>query len=132
MPRFVIGVATLAVAIVALAVGSAGLQRRCMPELDGPPAVLAPVVVALSILVVSLEALGSVGLFATAPVVTLTCLGAVAGYCVRRASSAPREREEIRNHMVVPSEVVSWGPYAALFAVAVAVAAWSMRAVDSL
>jgi hypothetical protein len=75
--RWILGVALLAVVVVALGAGARGVRRRLAPRLDGPTALLADLVIALAALVVLAEALGVVGLLEAVPlVVGAAALGA--------------------------------------------------------
>jgi hypothetical protein len=67
--RWLLGVALLAAIATALAVGARAVRRRFLPELDGPTAVLADAVLAVSALVLLAEALGVAGLLEAAPLV---------------------------------------------------------------
>ena len=132
MLRYVIGIATLAVMIASLAVATNALRRRYMPELDRPTARLAQIVVALSVVIVALQILGTFGLFALVPIVVVVAAGGVAAYARHRAPAMHAVDPPTTNSRAPVDEKVAWGRYAGVFAVAVAVAAWTMRTVDSL
>ncbi len=101
-----------------------------MPGLDGPPGVLAEIVIALSVVIVTAELLGTIGLFAPVPVVAVFVgIGVVAAYTQRRA---PRDRDAAPRLTVAEPEKIPWSRYAAIIAVAVAAASWSTRTIDSL
>ena len=67
---YLVTVLALAAALVPLALGASRLRARLVPEYDGPVALLAASVLFLSLLVITTELLGAIGLFKPLPVVT--------------------------------------------------------------
>jgi len=72
--RYLLGLVSLAVVFGSLAIAAVLLRRRLLPEWAGAPARLAEVVIGLTALVWILEALGTVGLYALAPIVVVCAL----------------------------------------------------------
>jgi hypothetical protein len=90
---YLLGVAQLP-AIAGFAwLGAASLRRRLVPELSGPPAGLAEGVLALGLLVVSAEMLGSFGLFEPLPHLVAVAL---VGLALRRSLPGPPLRLPVR------------------------------------
>ncbi len=132
--RYAVGIAALVVALVPVAVGSRVLCRRLLPRFQGPPAWLSTAVVGLTIVILASEALGTFGAFTLLPlVVTLAASGSLAWWIGRRATSAPETTE---GPEVGPAPAADrtgpWGTYAAIVAVGVVAAEWSIRTVDAL
>lgn len=75
--RYAIGVAGLAVICAALALAAVAIRRRILADWTGAAARLAESVIGLALLIGILELLGTVGLFAFAPVLVATILAAV-------------------------------------------------------
>ncbi|MBV9803515.1 MAG: hypothetical protein JO130_10010, partial [Solirubrobacterales bacterium] len=67
--RYLLGVIALAVICAALALAAVAIRRRILADWSGAPARLAEAVIGLALLIGVLELLGTVGLFALAPVV---------------------------------------------------------------
>src|SRR4051812_28774175 len=57
------GVACLAVSLIPVALGTRALRRRIAPSFAGPPAVLAEIVLFISLVVCVAEVLGTIALF---------------------------------------------------------------------
>jgi len=129
--RYLLAVACGAVAFVPLSLGARSLRRRFMPDVSGPTAVLAEIVVGLALVVSISELLGSIGLFRLAPVtVAFACAGAVAWRIPGNSTT-----HEPRDPAGQPATIlrVDWREgFAALVAVAVTGAAWSARVADSV
>jgi hypothetical protein len=135
--RYLVGFGAMAVALVPVLIGSRALCRRLLPRFVGPAAWLATAVVALTIVIVASEVLGSVGLFALLPVVaTFAGVGFLAWWIGFRGSPArdavsdsPRSEAAARAE---EDRTGRWGTFAAIAAVALVTAEWSIRTVDSL
>jgi hypothetical protein len=69
--RYLLGVAALAVLVGAAWLGATALRRRLTPELDRAPAQLATAVLALALLLLAAELLGSFGAFKPVPYLAL-------------------------------------------------------------
>jgi hypothetical protein len=85
--RYLLGAAALAVICASLGVAAVAIRRRLLADWTGAPARLAESVIGLALLIVILEVLGTVGLFAFAPIV-VACLG-VGLASLRSASVGP-------------------------------------------
>jgi len=132
--RLLIGIACAGAALVPVSMGSRRLRRRYLPELTGPPALLAGVIIGLAIVVVVSETLGTVGLFRLVFIVlALAGAGLIAWRGIAgesRRSPVPFQDAAVRHR---PHDLGgSWSRFAAIGAVAIVGAEWSMRAVDSL
>ncbi len=128
--RYLIGVVCAAVAFAPLAFGARSLRRRHLPHLFGAPAVLAEIVISLAIVVCVSEFLGSVGLFRLVPiVVAFGFSGAVAWRLAGSTTMASSPGAAERRNVV---QLGGWERWAALGAVAVVVAEWTIRVSDSL
>jgi hypothetical protein len=80
LPRYLLGVAEIAWLAGFATLGGAALRARLLPEFEGAPAHLATAVLALALLILSAEVLGTVGLFEPVPYLLLV---AVAGAAIR-------------------------------------------------
>ena len=135
--RYLVGLGAMAVALVPVLIGSRALCRRLLPRFVGPAAWLATTVVALTIVIVASEVLGSVGLFALLPVVVTFagvgflawCLGCRGSAARDAVSDSPRSEPRVRAE---EDRTGRWGTFAAIAAVALVTAEWSIRTVDSL
>jgi hypothetical protein len=76
--EYLAGVILVGIVVVGFWASAASLCARLLPGWRGAPAVLGRVVVAISVAIVTCEALGLVGLF-TAPALMVTALGLAAG-----------------------------------------------------
>ena len=87
--RYLLGVAALVLICASLGLAAVAIRRRVLADWTGPPARLAEFVIGLALLIGILEVLGTVGLFAFAPIViacVLVCLASL-----RSASVGPGE-----------------------------------------
>jgi hypothetical protein len=135
--RYVVGVASLVIALVPIAFGARALRRRYVHDLIGPIAVLADVVISLSLVLVVSEMLGTVGLFALVPVVlTMAGVGLVGcrvGNRATRLGTATRDPAPVGSvQNAVPDRADTLGKLAASAAVAVVASEWCARVVNSL
>ncbi|MEJ7583569.1 MAG: hypothetical protein WKF43_05635 [Acidimicrobiales bacterium] len=87
--RFLLGVLLAVVVLVPLALGSRQLRRRLLPSWTGPEAGLVDVVLGLSVAVLMSEALGTVGLFRTVPIVIALGAAGATMWLVLRAGARP-------------------------------------------
>ena len=142
LARSVIGALLALLALTPVFVGARALRRRLVPELAGPPAALAEIVLDLSLVVGVTELLGTIGAFRLLPV--LLSLGAVgvAAMRVGRARPAPDRRPSPSSGAPPEPTIVSSanptrvGPtrtwrWATIIAVSVVSAEWMSRVVDS-
>jgi hypothetical protein len=67
LPRYLLGVAEIAVLVGFALLGGSAVCRRLLPRFEGPPAWLAAGVIALALLIWTAEMLGSFGWFEAAP-----------------------------------------------------------------
>jgi len=74
LPRYLLGVAEIALAVGFAAFGAMTLRVRLLPAFSGAPAHLASGVIALALLIWSAELLGSVGLFEPVPYLVAVAL----------------------------------------------------------
>ena len=125
--RWLLGVALLAAIAIALALGARGVRRRLLPELEGPTAVLADAILAISALVALAELLGVVGLLHVVPLlVSAAAVGAGGLVLGRRAAPArqPRAAVEARG-----GPALTW---VSLAVAALVFASWVRRTLVSL
>jgi hypothetical protein len=135
LARYLVGLASIAVAFVPVAFGAMALRRRYLPDLLGPVALLVNVVVSLSIVVVVSEMLGTIGLFSLLPLVVAFASAGLIAWRVGNRGEQPRdaipdavdftERE-------VSERAVVFGRLAAGAAVALVATEWCVRVVNSL
>ncbi len=85
--RYLLGAAALLAICGLLGLAAVAIRRRALPDWSGPPARLAESVIGLALLVGVLELLGTVGLFAFAPIVVACVL--VCWASLRSASVGP-------------------------------------------
>lgn len=67
LPRYLLGVAEVLLLTGFATVGAAALRARLLPAFTGAPALLATVVLALAMLILTAELLGTIGLFEPVP-----------------------------------------------------------------
>jgi hypothetical protein len=137
LARYLLGLASMFVALVPVVVGARGLRRRYLPELLGAAAWLADAVVSIAIVVVASEVLGTVGLFALLPVmVTFAGAGLIAGRIAARGGQnrdATLDEARVESPaQAVPDRAGRWGTFAAIAAIAVVAAEWTVRTADSV
>ncbi|MGN6867807.1 MAG: hypothetical protein ACTHMY_05315 [Solirubrobacteraceae bacterium] len=120
--RYAIGVAALAVICASLALAAVAIRRRVLADWTGAPARLAECVIGLALLIGVLELLGTVGLFAFAPIVIACVLFGLAS--LRSASLGPGD--PIRTRPKPGPAVVI-----ALLGAAVVLAEWGALSVQS-
>ncbi len=126
--RYLIAVSCGAVAFVPVAFAARSVRRRFLPDVSAPTAVLAEIILSLTLVVCVSELLGSIGLFRLAPItVALACAGAIVWWFTKSAT-AP-----VPQHPAPEAATrVSWlDRAAALAAVAMVGAVWTMRVADS-
>jgi hypothetical protein len=80
LPRYLLGVAEIAWLAGFAVLGGAALRGRLLPAFDGAPAVLATAVLALGLLILSAQVVGTVGLFEPLPYLVV---GALVGAALR-------------------------------------------------
>ncbi|HYL52900.1 MAG TPA: hypothetical protein VEZ15_13080 [Acidimicrobiia bacterium] len=131
--RFLIGIACAIAALVPLSLGSRRLRRRYLPELTGPAGILAGVIIGLAIVVVVSEILGTVGLFRLVFVaIALAAAGLIAWRGIPSESRRPMPLRDAGVRQEPHDLGGSWSRFAAIGAVAIVGAEWSMRTADSL
>jgi hypothetical protein len=87
--RYLLGAAALVVICASLGLSAVAIRRRVLADWTGAPARLAESVIGLAVLIGILEILGTVGMFAFAPIVIACVLVCVAS--LRSASVGPGE-----------------------------------------
>lgn len=127
--RYLIGVVCVGVAFTPLALGARAVRRRHLPGLNGAPAVLAEIIIALAFIVCASELLGSVGLFRLVPIVIAFAGSGVAACRLAGRRTIDRSRGAERTNIV---HLDGWERWAALGAVALVAAEWTIRVADSL
>jgi hypothetical protein len=138
VPRFLLGVVLLAIALVPVAGGAWAVGGRVLGW-RGVPARLVEVVLALSTLVVVAEALGVIGLFRVAPIVAgLALAGAGEWWWARRSwpgsppgRSAPGGSDTEIDDEVPTTQMGRWGAVLSAVVVGVLMADWAPRVVDA-
>ncbi len=121
--RYLLGVGSLCVVCVSLAVAAVALRRRLLPEWSGAPARLAEAIAGLALLIAILELLGAIGLFRLAPIVVACALAGLAG------GSAVARGRLARRSPRAPSGLVATG--AALLAGALVLSVWASPTLES-
>jgi hypothetical protein len=86
--RWLLGVVLLAAIALALTLGARAVRRRFVPELDGPTAVLADAILAVSGLIVLAEVLGVIGILDAVPLVVGAIGLGAGGVAVGRSGEA--------------------------------------------
>jgi hypothetical protein len=120
-----LGVAALALAVAALALGAMRLRGRMLNGWSGPPARLADAILTLALLILTAELLGAVGMFKRVPLVA-ACLAI--GLGMRFAVRPPRHGAG--NPPAVPPSR-RWGNRVAALIAALVVAHWSIGTVSA-
>ncbi|MBV9604447.1 MAG: hypothetical protein JO027_05050 [Solirubrobacterales bacterium] len=121
--RYLLGAAALVVIGAALALSALAIRRRALPDWAGAPARLAESVIGLGLLIAVLELLGTVGLFALAPIV-IACIG-VCWASLRSASVGPVH--PIRSGVAGPRLAI----VVALLGAATVIAEWGALSIQS-
>jgi hypothetical protein len=124
--RYLLGAAGLAVICAALALAALAVRRRVLPDWTGAPARLAESVIGLAVLIGILELLGTVGLFAFAPIV-IACLLA-SGASLRSASVGPVDPVRSGTAATTRTGLAS---VLALLAAATVIAEWGALSIQS-
>jgi hypothetical protein len=127
--RYLLGISIAAVALVAIVASAVAVRRRLVPAWSGPPARLAEIVIGLTMVLTTVEALGWLGWFEPGP--TLICLLAVsaaawllAGRGDGRPAPAP---------LTMPPDLLGRpAAYVAVATTAVVVATWTTRVADAV
>jgi len=88
--RYVLGIASLAVIFVSMALVAVALRRRFFAAWSGAPARLAEALIGLSVLVATLELLGTLGLFRLVPIVVASAVIAAAAAVILPPAARPR------------------------------------------
>jgi hypothetical protein len=128
--RYALGLVLACVALVPIGFGANALRVRLLPRWSGPTALLGDFTVALALILAVTQVLGSVGLFATAPVVAgLAVCGAACWYGARRTApdAASGDAEPAPTATVVPNRYGTGGLVAAAVATVVVFAEWGSR-----
>ncbi len=132
-----IGTLVTLLVLVAVAVSARAARRRLMPELTGPLAGLAEIILGLSIVVLTGELLGTFGLFEFVPL--LFAFFAIAVVALRlggprafaRVGGMAADDDPHLPRIVRPARLTRWWNRAAIVAVAVVTAEWMSRVVDA-
>jgi hypothetical protein len=119
---YLTGMAQLVCMLAALGFGGYWLRRWMAPSYTGAPARLAEIVLALSLLIVTLQLIGSFGLLRGGWMVA-SCVGAGLGAAGVGRLRAPRSAEAAR-----PPAVPTWALALAAIVAAVAVGEWAFPA----
>jgi hypothetical protein len=142
--RWILGVALLAAIVAPLALGARALRRRFLPELDGPTAVLADVVLTISALVVLAELVGVVGLLEPLSLLVAAAAAGAGGVALARPRPSRAEGPEPAAAWDEPERPASGGAalgpaasgaaltWVAFAAAAFVFAAWLRRTLVSL
>ena len=127
-----LGLLVMLAALVPVWRGSRDLRRSYLPELEGPSALLAGIVVIIAMIVIISELLGTVGLFKLLPVLLgLVGAGLVASTVARRrgGSRSNQYHSYADGQIATSSRLVA---SVAALTVAAVVADWMTRTLDSL
>ena len=132
LARSLIGALLALLGLAPVAFGARALRTRWMPELAGPPAYLADIVLGLGIVVAVGEVLGTIGGFALVPLTFGLAILGLAALRVGRAVSDSGDRVTTSAASVPrPAGVTRlWGS-AVIVSIAVLTAEWMSRVVDS-
>jgi len=132
LARSLIGALLAFLGLAPVAFGARALRTRWMPELGGPPAHLADIVLGLGMVIAVGEALGTVGGFALVPLTfALAILGLAALRVGRRGSDAGDRVPTAAALVPRPAGATRlWGS-AVIVSIAVLTAEWMSRVVDS-
>src|SRR6202030_653503 len=107
-----IGVVCAIAALLPVALGARQLRRRHLPELAGPPALLAEVIIGLAFVIVVSQCLGTVGLFRLVPIViALAGVGFIGWRGIAgesRSNALPRDGERIVTAPPAPGPGGRW------------------------
>jgi hypothetical protein len=134
--RYMESIVLCGIVIASLAIAGIGLRRKSLPTWSGAPARLVELVIAISLVVVVSQALGTVGLFRMGPlVIVLVLVAALTLWFGKIGGSVPESSPAV----VAASPVASqnrqetwWEPVAAILAVSLVAAEWSAGTIRSL
>ena len=91
LPRYLLGVADVGVLVGAATFAASAIRSRLLPDFEGPPALLATLVLASALLIWVAELLGSVGLFEPVPyLLVVAVIGVGTGLMVRGSGRGGR------------------------------------------
>jgi hypothetical protein len=131
--RYIFAAILMLVALGPISMAARAWQRRVLPRLSGPPAVLAIIILAMSAVVVVVELLGTVHAFYRFPVaISLAVVGTGAWWLARQRQ--PSVQGEIGDPLVAHSvaDTGVGGRVLAVVATSVLAAEWATRTVDAL
>ncbi|MDQ6748767.1 MAG: hypothetical protein M3010_11770, partial [Candidatus Dormibacteraeota bacterium] len=96
--QYLTGLALGAAALAPILAGAAAVRRRLAPELTGPPAWVATIVLVLALLVLALELVGVLGLLHRwGAAVGCAALGFLAWLLARRGAAAATDQGAVRD-----------------------------------
>jgi hypothetical protein len=134
--RYAESIVLCGLVIVSLGVAAVSLRRRSLPTWSGAPARLVEVIIAISLVVVVSQTLGTIGLFRVGPLVLAFVLVAFLTYWVGKFG--PRGTESLPGASARPPVVSHsrqeawWEPVAAILAVSLVAAEWSAGTLHAL
>ncbi len=128
LARYVEGIVLCGIVVVSVGIAAVSLRRRSLSTWSGAPARLAELIIAIALVVVVSQALGTVGLFRIGPlVIALVLIASLSFWAGRSGARVP----ESLTASAEPSTDVSphrqeawWEPVAAILAVSLVAAEW--------
>jgi hypothetical protein len=134
--RYVESIVLSGLVVVSLATAAINLRRKSLPTWSGAPARLAEGIIAISLVVVVSQALGTVGLFRVGPLVIALVLVALLTFCVGMiGTSDPKPVTAVTAQSPVAPhrrQEAKWEPVAAILAVSLVAAEWSAGTIHAL
>ena len=134
--RYAESIVLSGIVIVSLGVAAVSLRRRSLPTWSGAPARLVEVIIAISLVVVASQTLGTIGLFRVGPLVTTLVLVALLTFWIGKiGAGGTKSLTAVAGPSPVDSRTrqeAGWEPVAAIVAVSLVAAEWSAGTLHAL
>ena len=133
--RYVESIGLGGIVLVSLGIAAVSLRRKSLPTWSGAPARLVELIIAISLVVVVSQALGSVGLFRVGPlVIALVLVASLTFWVGRTGAGDPESATAVASPPVAPHsrQEAWWEPVAAILAVSLVAAEWSAGTIHAL
>ena len=133
--RYAESIVLSGIVIISLGVAAVSLRRRSLPTWSGAPARLVEMIIAISLVVVVSQTLGTIGFFRVGPLVTTLVLVALWHLDWQDGASGTKSLTAVAGPSPVDSHTrqeAGWEPVAAIVAVSLVAAEWSAGTLHAL